>query len=452
MNRLYLLPLVLVLTMSIAYGSSGEAAPKPARGADAFVNSMGVGTHFAFEQTTYVTEFDETVSRLKELGIRNVRDRAQIHEPGDNYDEAVYSRYRTVHEKTGARFLLTWNGFEYPEPTVDQVGRVEEYMGAALRFHGGWNEANRDQDDRPNWQEEMLAHQCSLYEAAHDPSNAGIPVLSASLNRLLYPENPDGTIDFTQIPSMPECVDYAFTKSYTHGYPSTLLFLPKTGESVVYERDLPVAHHIGGRKPTISGEFGYRTDLARFSQAVSPEIQSIYTLRTWAEYSRTRAFILSYLYELRDGENRERGFELLTDTGARKPSYKATENLIDILQDPGPSFTPGTLDYSFTGKLGSTHTLLLQDRPSRGGAFYLLAWQEVMSWDPKEQKRLSVSEDQMTLNLGSTASKVELFKPHRIGSTGPTDNAETHPSRVATNTRSVSVAVPDEVIVVKVTP
>ncbi len=451
MNRLYLLPLVLLLSMSL-YGSSGETAPRPARSADAFVKSMGVGTHFAFQQTPYVTEFDETVARLEELGIDNVRDRAQIHEPGDNYDEAVYSRYRTVYERTGARFLLTWDGFEYPAPTVDQVGRVEDYMGAALRFHGGWNEANNDQSTRPNWQEEMRTHQCSLYEAAHDPSNAGIPVVSASLNRSIYPEKRDGTINYTKIPSMPECVDYAFTKSYTHGYPSTLKFDPETGESVIFERDLPVAHHIGGSKPTISGEFGYRTDLARFPDGVSPEIQSIYSLRTWTEYARTGAFILSYFYELRDGESGGRGFEMLTADGTRKPVYKATENLIDILEDPGSSFTPGTLDYSLTGKQRSTHTLLLQDRPRSGGAFYLLAWQEVKSWDPKAQRRLSVSDDQMTLNLGSRASKVELFRPHRIGSTSPTDDAETHPSRVVSNTRSVSVAVPDEVIVVKVTP
>ena len=456
MNRLYLLPLlplVLLLSMSI-YGSTGEAAPKPARGADAFVKSMGVGTHFAFEETGYVTEFEETVARLEELGIDNVRDRAQLNEPGNLYDNVVYSRYRTVYERTGARFLLTWNGFNYPQPTVDQVHRVEEYMGAALRFHGGWNEANNYQETRPNWQDEMRAHQCSLYEAAHDPSNAGIPVLAASLNRSKYPEKPDGTIDFTQIPRMPGCVDYAFTKSYTHGYPSTLAFDAKSGESIVYERDLPIAHHIGGRKPTFSGEFGYRTDLASFPKAVSPGIQSIYSLRTWAEYARTGAFNLSYFYELRDyvyGDTLGT-FGMLTNDGARKPVYKATENLIDILENPGPSFTPGTLDYSLTGKQRSTHTLLLQDRPRSGGAFYLLAWQEVKSWDPKAKRRLSITEDQMTLNLGSRASKVELFRPHRIGSTSPRDDAETHPSRVVTNTRSVNVAVPDEVIVVKVTP
>ncbi len=461
--------LVALLALVLAGEGPAEAGLQPADRANTFVNSMGVSTHFRFKDSVYDNDFAYNKAKLAELGIKHFRDKAQINEPGNASDEVLYAHYRQIHEATGGRFLLTFDpDLEGTRDlTPGKLGRIEDYMqtstGSALENYAGWNEPNTG--NPPGWQQDTIDYQCDLYNSAHDPSNRGIPVAGPGLNRLYYPENRDGTIDFSKIPKMHACVDVAFTKSYTHEYPSTLKFHSKTGESVVFDRDISVARHIGGTgKPLFSGEMGYTT--APDSEIGVPEdIQAQYLLRTWTEYARrghlqeAERFNRAYVYELRDFktdppplDHPQAHFGLLRYNGTEKPSYRATENLIDILQDPGPAFVPSSLDYAFTDKLTSTHRLLLQDRPSRGGAFYILIWREVMGWDPRTDKRIEVDPDQLTINLAKTASKVEVFLPHSITSSGPADNAETHPARTLWSVRNISLGVRGEVQIVKVTP
>jgi hypothetical protein len=255
-------------------------------------------------------------------------------------------------------------------------------------------------------------------------------------------------------------VDVAFTKSYTHGYPSTLSFHPKTGESVAYERDVSVARYIGGTgKPLFSGEMGYAT-MPQYGRGVPEDIQAQYLLRTWTEYTLHGAYNRAYVYEFREPwtdpspiDDPLAHYGLLRYNGSEKPAYRATENLIDILQDPGPAFVPSSLDYVFTDKLTSTHSLLLQDRPSRGGAFYILIWREVKGWDPRTHERIQVNPDQLTINLAKTASKVQVFLPHSItDSVSGDNNAEAHPARTLSSVRNISLGVQGEVQIVKVTP
>lgn len=64
---------VAALSVALALPLSASAAV-PARQADAFVDSIGVGVHLAYSDTPYVSGFATVQERLEELGVRHLRD------------------------------------------------------------------------------------------------------------------------------------------------------------------------------------------------------------------------------------------------------------------------------------------------------------------------------------------------------------------------------------------
>jgi hypothetical protein len=148
------------------------------------------------------------------------------------------------------------------------------------------------------------------------------------------------------------------------------------------------------------------------------------------------------IYQLMDEgtstSKREDNWGLVKYNGSVKPSFTTLKNIIALLSDKGPGFTPGRLEYGLSGALGSTHKTLLQ---KRDGRFYLVLWQEVKSWDIKAKRDLNPAEDAITLTLASAASSIKVFRP-RTGTT---------PIQTGRGT-SLGLSVPDEVIVVEITP
>ncbi|HWH69475.1 MAG TPA: hypothetical protein VNT26_08830, partial [Candidatus Sulfotelmatobacter sp.] len=68
--------LIAVLTALPGLGTTSltQAAAVPAASADAFVDTMGVCTHWQYADTVYGKRFPELKARLVELGLRHVRD------------------------------------------------------------------------------------------------------------------------------------------------------------------------------------------------------------------------------------------------------------------------------------------------------------------------------------------------------------------------------------------
>src|SRR6185503_10740498 len=95
----------------------------------------------------------------------------------------------------------------------------------------------------------------------------------------------------------------------------------------------------------------------------------------------------TYLYEFADqGPDtsvREQNFGLIHYNMSEKPAYTAVKNLIDLVEEPGVTpFTPDGLNFSLSlsgaGDLSKVHHTLLEKSDDR---FYLLLWQEVLSYD-----------------------------------------------------------------------
>jgi len=103
----------------------------------------------------------------------------------------------------------------------------------------------------------------------------------------------------------------------------------------------------------------------------------------------------TYLYELLD-EVSSPGYGILHSNLTPKPAFTAVENLISNLQDRGPSFTPGALEYSIEGGGPNLNHLLLQ---KRDGSFWLILWLEEASFDPVTAAPITVTPQQVTLTL-----------------------------------------------------
>jgi hypothetical protein len=130
---------------------------------------------------------------------------------------------------------------------------------------------------------------------------------------------------------------------------------------------------------------------------------------------------------------------LLRADGSEKPAYHALKNLIDILEDQGPRFAPGSLVYTLRGDVAGIRQLLLQ---RRDGRFYLALWQTGTIFDLGTKRDMSAAPRALTLTLPQPAEMIELFEP--LASAGPIASF----ARTAT----VKVPVPDHLVLVAITP
>jgi hypothetical protein len=124
-------------------------------------------------------------------------------------------------------------------------------------------------------------------------------------------------------------------------------------------------------------ENGYKNNLPSL-YSVPEDVSAIYIPRLLLEEWRI-GVRRTYLYELVDTDASLGHFGLMRGDGSRKPAFYAVQNLISLLNDPGPSFSPGDLDIDFGDSAPSVRHMLFQ---KRSGNFMLAIWNEVKTYDP----------------------------------------------------------------------
>ena len=84
------------------------------------------------------------------------------------------------------------------------------------------------------------------------------------------------------------------------------------------------------------------------------------------------------------------------------------KNLLGLLSDPGPAFTPGALDVVLTGSKSGVQEVLLQ---KRDGTFYVALWLASSSWDPNTLAFTPVAPQAVTVSVSAfiTSAVVHVF-------------------------------------------
>ncbi len=420
--------LLAVITLILVSTSTARSAPARAKSADAFVDSIGVNTHMNYFDTAY-NNYPLIKRKLETLGVRHARDKAHL--GSSDYNSAVYGRYRNLYNSTGIKFNLMVDPRNLGLRSVDQrkVANIKALAGSSLESLEGPNEY--DVSGAGNWAGDLRSYQRNLYRSTKaNGSTSRLPVLAPAL---AHARNADALGDLSPY------LDYG----NLHPYPG--------GRAPTHDLDgynISNTRKVSRNKPLRPTETGYHT-AARWNgphPGVSERAAGRYMPRLFLEYFN-RGISRTYSYELIDlkpdprGLDREKNFGLLRNDGTEKPAYRSMKNLISVLDDPGRSFKPGSLDYSLTGDTRNVHRTLLQ---KRDGTFYLILWQEVSGYNLNTKRDVPVPGRNVTLNVNKTVGGAATYLTNN--SANPTKRYS------AGQARRLSLTVPDHPLVVEISP
>ena len=394
----------------VSFAVSSEQAAQ----SDSFVSTISVQTHLTYP--SYQNWTGIVRPRLLELGVHHVREKMPT-------DATAVSRLQDL-AANGVR--LTGGCW----PVGTNYANASHCIAAAnglgtgvVDAFDGWNEV--EGKVATDWPSAWVAWETTLWQTYKGNSTWQ--------SRPLYANSLAQAASALQLGNRSSILDAGNLHSYPGGGG-----LP----SDISKTWIPNWKTVADPKPLIVTETGYHTCPACTNGVgVSVAAQGKLEPRILVEYF-VHGIQRTSLYELIDEgtstTDREDHWGLLFPDGTPKPAFTAIKNLISLLADPGASFAPGSLSYTLTGALTSTHHLLLR---KRNGRSYLVFWQEVKTYDPTTEKDVNPAADAVTLKLGTAATSVKVYQP-RTG---------TMPIQTGSGT-TIGLSVPNELIVVEIVP
>jgi len=405
--------MLLTLPVPLVARPSAQHEAERATPSDMFVDSVGVNVHLSYADTPYYSNFGLIRSSLLRLGLRHVRD-GLIDTPLTAY----YERHNEL-GKLGIKGLF----ISSPDQPTVLLQQYPTRVASSFEAYEGPNEF--DISGTGNWASTLRRAVKTLYDAARSGARPSAPVLAPSLvQSSSYPE----------LGNVSSYIDYGTLHNYFGGRnPGTGGWGDDGYGSIPWA--LRLANQGYGRKIVITTETGYNNN-SRAVDAVPEDISAIYLPRVLLEQWRA-GIARTYLYELLSVGPDDYG--LLRKDGTAKPGFYAVSNLLTLMDDPGKTFVPGSLEYSITGGDSSLHHLLLQ---KHDGAFYLALWVEQPGYDVDKKTRLSVSPQDISLLIASTVVSLNVYQWDSQGKVT---------QRVITPTSPQRLTVTDHLLILRVT-
>jgi len=357
--------------------------------ADSFVESIGVNTHWEFA-SVYVYNYTGLKEKLAQLGVRYLR--------GQTF-QAVYNRSNDLYNSLGIRTNILMGRRKdgpWPQPLdLDQIDfELNEIKTEALIptvTLEGPNEYDVSHGADLEWIQTINNYNILLYTKVRaDEQLKHLPIIGPSLTTLKAYEsvgNADPYIDYANI--------HLYQWTFWPGFNG----LDQNGSTSIpwYLNYLARQQSPEGKLVQVT-ETGY-TNYIDYG-GLSEEADGKYMPRIFAEFFR-QGIYRTYKYELINNgiEGREGLFGLLRNNLTEKPSFKAMQTIITLLNDKGPSFQPEQFNYTLNGSLHDVRQLLFQ---KRNGDFYLMIWLEISCWDVNHKIDLYPSPQLLTLTLQDT--------------------------------------------------
>jgi ferric-dicitrate binding protein FerR (iron transport regulator) len=367
--------------------------------ADAVADAVGVVLHL--NRPPMAGRFDALLKpRLRELGVRHVRD-------GDAVLEPDFRRMIRELGATGIRATV----FMDPSCSVspaDAVAAAKD-LGTAIEAVEGPCTPDIVRDAATpfayrglGFPEGVRAYQRDLVAALRgDPATAALPVLTPALR------GPARARELGPLPA-----DAAAMHCFPFGrLPDDALdtwWIPETRAMAEPGRPLVVTssgwHTAPGALSALHPQPG-----------VSEAAAARYVPRLFLEYA-LRGIRRAFYYDfIDDGEDTpglepvaEHHFGLLRFDGTPKPAFHALRRLVARLADPGAPVAPGELGLAISGAPPDLKRLLLR---KRDGAFCLVLWRNVASFDVAARRDLDVPPARVTLAVSPVFAAAELYLP-----------------------------------------
>ena len=242
-----------------------------------------------------------------------------------------------------------------------------------------------------------MNRQRELYQASKaNPATAAMPVLAPAL---AFKWN------YVALGDVSPYADIANGHMYPGGYRPS---------NEVSQMTAAIRGIIPSTKPLMTTEAGYHNAMNSTNghRPVPEDVAGVYTPRLMLEHF-LKGELRTYTYELIDEfddpgkTNAEANFGLLRRDWTPKPAYSAMKNLLGLLNDPGPTFTPEGLPIKVTGFPGDGKYVVTQ---KRNGQYVVLLWRDVQIYDPVTQQPQVVTPTNVTVNLAKT-SNVKVYRP-----------------------------------------
>jgi len=323
---------------------------QPRGSADAFVDSIGINTHFTYNDTAYVTAWSAVQALLVSSGIRHIRDGL--------VDNATYQGYLNALGAAGVRAQL-----------IGAIGQTAAFITGypklvpTMEAFEGLNEP--DIQGNPTWVADTKAFQKTIFTAA---ASTGLPVIGPSLTSESAFVSL-GSLSTTQTNGNMHPY-FAARNPGTIGWGNTDSF----GDYGSLAYQLAMAKSISGTQKIYATETGYDEDIANVNYTISA-IKVRYLLRTLLTFWNA-GIARTFLYELLDQGGQE--FGILDSTGAPKAAYYAIKNLIAAYSDPGAAFTLTPLACAIGASSTTIQSMVVQ---KRNGSYIIALWNEVQEWD-----------------------------------------------------------------------
>ncbi len=363
-----------------------------ARQAGEFIDSLGMNVHLASTSTTYGS-FDQIIKpRLVELGVKNLRDDIKLN------DLSLETKIAQL-GSLGLKFQMISTP---PSVTGPAANKFIKKYNSIIAIEGP---KSPESIVGSNWPSVIRSYQQDLYRAIKgDPLTAHVKVVMPSMS---------STDAYAQVGNLSPWIDYASLNNYYFGRnPGTTGWGANGYGSLSWY--LTLLNPVVSGKPIISTESGWHNlvNAAGNHPGISEAVAGKYIPRLYLEHFR-RGLLRTFAYELIDQKNdpvnAANNFGLLRYNGTPKPAFGALKNLVNLLRDDGPAFTPGRLGYTLSGTLTDVRQVLLQ---KRDGTFYLAVWVEAVNWDVARKVELATAPRTLTLAFNSTVTSAAFCVPN----------------------------------------
>lgn len=409
-----------LISLALLAGSTLTWAAEVPRRADEFIDAIGINGHIDVDASIY----NEAV--IGELGIRHLRSNVN---PSMT---TLQRRLASLYANYGLRVNKVCDTTSFTPTQIRDLAKAAQFESveglnepdaAGPRSYAALTD-NIALSSYPA----TLKYQQDLFAAmGADSATLGKDVLSPAM------ADPANSVFLLGV-----AADYVAMHTYPAQQMPTGNFLTSYA--------IPNAQFMAGDTPMrlIATETGYRSGSA--GGDISLAAATKYIPRLYAEYFRL-GVARSYLFELNDVSIYDYG--ILDANFVPKQPYYQIQNLLSLIHEASwdtstktwttpATFYPASVDYTLSTASPNVHHVLLQ---KSDGRIYLLLWQEVSSYDLAKGRDISNSTVpvDLTFNLGIATASL-----YRLSSTGP--------QATYSNVATLRVNVPDELLILELTP